>query len=361
VKVRERPDFSYDDELSTERWIEIVKEACEMGVKEWLIGGGGEPLIRADAVLAMVRTIKNYDPESVIEISTNGTYLTQEMAEELVRLKCDFIQVGIDGHTEEIHDFLRGKKNAFKNTTNGIRYLSYAKNKLRSKKPFIKVHVVLNSKNYLHLPDLFLLAKSLGANHFAVAAMRVDDGNRDMVESAGLRLNLKQKKEVHKIWKKVEEIAKDSDVMLGPAFYEGMEEVSTVVEYEKPKTIFEDKNINNFLSAFCFAPFYSLIVDWAGNVGPCACAGSVRIVDKSLNNLGKKSLKEVWYGNFLNSARKCVKEGRPLDLREYFTLPDNTIPEGSPVNPCKTCGINVERKELLEWLPNLLKSVDCKK
>ncbi|MFB6088596.1 MAG: radical SAM protein, partial [Candidatus Aenigmatarchaeota archaeon] len=36
------------DELSKNKWLSIVKDACEMGVKLLTFVGGGEPLLRKD-------------------------------------------------------------------------------------------------------------------------------------------------------------------------------------------------------------------------------------------------------------------------------------------------------------------------
>jgi hypothetical protein len=188
--------------------------------------------------------------------------------------------------------------------------------------------------------------------------MRVDDGNRPQIEKAGLRLSDAQKGEVHKIWKEVEEVSRSLGLELGPAFYEGMEEVSEVIEYdERPPVSFSQKFINRFLAAFCFAPFYSLIVDWAGNVGPCACAGSV---ENPTNNLRTGDIKEIWYGKFFQSARKSMLRGEPLRLEKLLPM-GKGLSEGKSVNPCKTCGINIERQEINSELPPLLKQTLVRK
>jgi len=51
-------DFSKD--LPKQRWIELTKELCEIGVDIIQISGGGEPLIVKDTVLEMMKIIKKY-------------------------------------------------------------------------------------------------------------------------------------------------------------------------------------------------------------------------------------------------------------------------------------------------------------
>lgn len=350
VYEREDSSFTYKDEMSSQKWIQIINDATKFGVKEWLIGGGGEPMVRANTVVEMIKTIKRLNPCSAIELSTNGTLITPSIAKNLVSAGCDFIQTGIDGSDAETHDLLRGRKGAFERTTNAIKLLASAKKMLGVNKPIIKVHVVLNAKNYNKLPQMISLIHSLGANFFAVAAMRVYGGGQEVaVNKAKLRMSEEQRKEVHQTWKKVEELASQYGIILGPAFYEGLEEVSKVIEYEIP-TNFNDEQISCFLSAFCHAPFYSLIVDWAGNVGPCACAGSVK---NTGNNLKTKSIREVWYGDFLKSVRNFMLNGKPIRLEEILPISGGL---GVPMHPCESCGINVERKEIKDNLINYLKN-----
>ncbi len=349
VYERKDPNFSWKDELDRKKWIEIAEEANDLGVVEWLIGGGGEPMVRAETVVEMIKKIKQLNSNSVIELSTNGTLITKDIAKKLVLSGCDFIQTGIDGPNAKIHDFLRGRKGAFKRTVKAIKYLSSAKKKYKKEKPTIKVHVVLNSKNYDKLLKMLKLIYSLGANFFAVAAMRVYGGGQEKtVNKVKIRMNNLQKREVHKIWKEVEKLAYKLNIQLGPAFYEGLEEVSESIEHKEPMK-FQDSCTNHFLSAFCFAPFYGFIVDWVGNVGPCPCAGSVRDTG---NNLQTKSLKEIWYGKFLTSVREYMLQGKTMELENLFPGKDL---KGLPLHPCESCGINVERQEIVERLSRIIK------
>lgn len=359
VYEREAPNkwfhqkFSWKDELSDKKWIEIIREASELGVMEWLISGGGEPMIRANAVIEMLNTIKQMNSSSVIELSTNSTLITEKIAEKIVLSGCDYLQTGVDGPNAEIHDFLRGKEGAFEKTINAIRHLSSAKKKYHRDKPIIKVHVVLNSRNYDRLHDILRVVHEAGANFFAVAPMRVyGGGQEEAVNKAKLKMSEEQKEAVHKIWKEVEELAKELNMQLGPAFYKGLEEVTTKVEY-RPPIKFNNPKIDRFLNAFCYAPFYGCIVDWAGNVGPCPCAGSVKhIADNSLLDM---SLEEIWYGKFFTAVRERMLQDKPIELEKIF--PEKKFEElmGLPLHPCEACGINVERKEISVRLARFLR------
>jgi len=322
------PLYSNPPELTTRKWVSIAKEAVEFGVKEWEISGGGDPLVRAETVASMISTIKRMDPDSLIEVSTNGWFLTKRIAKKIVRFNCDTLQVGIDAPNVKIHDFLKGKKGSFLRITKNIRFLSSLKEKLKKDKPRIVVSTVLTSKNYNKLPEIAMLAHFLGANTFVVVPMRIDSGNYSYIKKAKLELTTTQIKIAYKIWEKVEEIGKKYKIDVSE-FYRG--------DYSKSNQLeqMESRKLNLLLSAFCLAPFYSILVNEVGNVGPCMAANPRNIGC----NLATKSLKEIWYSKFFQSVRKAMLERKPEKSFDFL--------------PCKYCNMNVQLQQKLTNTFNL--------
>jgi MoaA/NifB/PqqE/SkfB family radical SAM enzyme len=319
-----------ENELSKEEWIRLAREGTELGIMEWSVCGG-EPLMRSDTLLAMIHTIKKLNQKAVIELATNGTFLTAKIAERLVRLECDIIQLSIDGGNAKTHDFLRGKKGSFRSVTNAGKQLTSMKKRFGKEKPVIQVCTVINSRNYNELPKLASLAHSIGAAHFVANPMRVADKNIPFIKRANLELTNKQITQFHEIWKKVEEVEKQLGIEVRTGFYgrgvklTGEEELM----YEKP---FLQRRINHFLNVFCFGPFYSLSVDAIGGVGRCASAHKTA----PSVNLRTRSLREVWYGKLFESARKLMFKGKPLG------------------DECKTCGIVTQRFFIRSRLSDLV-------
>jgi MoaA/NifB/PqqE/SkfB family radical SAM enzyme len=306
-----------ENELSKREWVRIAKEGAKLGIIEWDVCGG-EPLLRADTLLAMIQTIKKINPEAVIILATNGLFLNSKIAKELVRLECDILQLSIDGANPKTHDFLRGKSGSFKKITNAGKLVASIKKKLNKEKPIIQVNTVLNSMTYYELPDLVKLTYSLGGSHFIANPMRVSDANLPFVKEANIQLTMEQIAQFPKVWKEVEKIGKELGIHLSTGYFGG-----EILHENKGVKIKETslKNVKQFLDIFCIGPFYSLMIDSIGNVGRCASAITI---DSPLNIKGK-SLKEVWYGKFFKSARELMYEGKPLGKE------------------CDTCGIVNER------------------
>ena len=117
VYEREAPNkwfpepFSWKDELSEERWIEIVDEISKMGALEWLISGGGEPMMRPKLTLELMRIIKSNGAEG--RLITNGTIWKRKWAEELVKLHWDHIMFSVHAADSKTEDLLTATKGSF--------------------------------------------------------------------------------------------------------------------------------------------------------------------------------------------------------------------------------------------------------
>jgi MoaA/NifB/PqqE/SkfB family radical SAM enzyme len=238
------------------------------------------------------------------------------------------VQLSIDGPTAQIHDFLRGT-GSFERVTQAARHLTAAKERLGKPRPVVVVNTVLNAKNYDRLADMVRLAHSLGASALWVNPMRIYVENRPWVQKAKLRLSDKQKEQLSEIWKKTEQIAASVRLKFGPPLSEKIDEVARIVKFGRPT----HKKAHRFLTATCFAPFYSLIVNAMGNVGQCASAPTT----PSGDNVRVKSLAEIWYGERFRSVRACVLAGRfPFDRK------------------CRACGMILVRRVISAHLSTFL-------
>jgi pyrroloquinoline quinone biosynthesis protein E len=92
----------YKDELSTEEWIRVLREARELGATQ-LGFSGGEPLMREDleALAAEARRLGYYS-----NLITSGVGLNERRIAALKEAGLDHIQVSFQDSTREMNDFL---------------------------------------------------------------------------------------------------------------------------------------------------------------------------------------------------------------------------------------------------------------
>ena len=154
---RKRPPMN---EMPTERWLEIIDEAAQMGVKQVYILGGGEPLVNKDTPLLMDR-IKHHNMRGML--TTNGTRFANDDLERMVQTKWDEVHFSVDGPSPEIHDHLRGQKGAFRKTIRTACKLNMLKRSQKSLYPRIALHFVVTNRNYHTLTAMIQLAHAIGA------------------------------------------------------------------------------------------------------------------------------------------------------------------------------------------------------
>lgn len=97
------------DELSTTEWIEVFRQAREMGAAQ-LGFSGGEPLVRQDLaeLIKAARDLGYYT-----NLITSGIGLSEEKIASFAVAGLDHIQISFQAADEEVNNLLAGSKKAF--------------------------------------------------------------------------------------------------------------------------------------------------------------------------------------------------------------------------------------------------------
>ena len=139
----------FDNELSTAEGKDLIDDLYQFGVPVILFSGG-EPLARKDlpelAAYAVGKGMRAV-------ISTNGTLVTQDVAERLKAIGLSYVGISLDG-LEVVNDRFRGVKGAFKAALKGIE---------NCKKAGIKVGLrfTINKSNAFEIPGIFKLIEEM--------------------------------------------------------------------------------------------------------------------------------------------------------------------------------------------------------
>ena len=138
-------DIEYPGELNTKEAKAMLDGLAEYGAPVILFSGG-EPLLRKD-LMELITYARNKGLRAVI--STNGTLITEEKAEELKKLGLSYVGISLDG-LRETNDKFRGIEGAFDDALQGIRNCL----KLGIK---VGLRFTINKRNAQDIPGIFEL------------------------------------------------------------------------------------------------------------------------------------------------------------------------------------------------------------
>ena len=157
----------YDNELNTEEVIKAINDLKENNFT-YIKFTGGEPFTRKDMTYILnYATQLGFD----MDISTNGSLITEEIAKELKRMNFPMVHVSLDGYNKDTHEYVRGE-NTFETTLNGIKQLT--QNGI-----YTRIGTVIYRYNEDKLEEIVNLAISLNVNEiifsFMEAVGRLED------------------------------------------------------------------------------------------------------------------------------------------------------------------------------------------
>ncbi len=167
-------------ELDARAWIEVLKQARELGTSI-VSFGGGEPFMREDFLDLLEAAAGT---RAALHLNTNGTMLSEDRVRALDSIGVSAVTVSLDADDVETYRKLRGI-DAFDQVTGGIR-------SLKEKAP--KIHVIVETtvtrENVKRLEKIAGLAKKLGADQvkFTPAVTNLQHAGLDRDAAGGLFL-----------------------------------------------------------------------------------------------------------------------------------------------------------------------------
>ncbi len=143
-------------EMSVEERLRALKTLIDAGVP-MLALSGGEPILGPGfwEVLKMGHEYGLY-----LAMATNGTLITDDVAERLAKNGLIYAQVSLDSPSPEFHDEFRGVKGAWEKAVRGIK-------NLKKHGIMVEVSMTVTKRNYRMIPQMIKFAREeLGADLF---------------------------------------------------------------------------------------------------------------------------------------------------------------------------------------------------
>jgi radical SAM protein with 4Fe4S-binding SPASM domain len=294
-------------ELSTAQLRSLIGELADLGCRKVHLSGG-EVLTRSDLpdlVACMA------DKGMRVNLTTNGTLLTRDLALRLVESGLRGISLSIDAPDRRIHDKIRGR-GAWKRTLRGLRALCRARERLEARLR-IRVNTVISRLNYEHLANLAVFVQDHQVDRLTL--IPVDD------PSGSMNLNKAR--------------VRDYNERIGPRIAQDgvqgglFDDPSEAFPFGRTK---EEVNYSRFgfyaLGLYerqpCYAPWTHALVTPRGRVYACCMARG----ESPLGYLERESFQDIWRGAAYHTLRQKMRDVVPYAIChrcDDFLLPNRFL------------------------------------
>ncbi len=252
------PNSNFSNEISALKWLDIFEqiESCKM---HKITLSGGEIMFYPQFSEVFNEIVNR---KISLIVLTNGTLVNNNNVEALSKENVS-LTISLDGHSEEIHDRLRGR-GAYRKVLKNIRFLVGYGAK-------VSIAYTINSFNYSYLKEVVELARSLGVRgvifSFTSEIGRAKD-NCSLILSNLQRATVKQNVSQLK------------------------EEYSDILELTMLELLAPRLNSELGDKVFCTAGTTHIGISSDGKLYPCVYAfGYEELV---IGDLTKENLKDIW-------------------------------------------------------------------
>jgi MoaA/NifB/PqqE/SkfB family radical SAM enzyme len=293
----EHVDSSY--ELPDEKILDVVRQAIGMGVTEFEITGGGEPLMRKPLVIEIMRLVKAAGRYG--NITTNGMLFSEEDIETIVGICWDRITFSLDGPDAETNDYLRGK-GSFERIMWCIEKLNELKKSRNLKAPALKFNTVLSGKNYGRAKDMIELAGRMECDIVSFEPLTVHSELGRAIKMTPEEVNI-----LAGTAQDAQKMADGLHVLTnigGIAHTEFLEKSNEMVDVIKKERRVGGSDSHGMASSLCFEPWWHFVVKVDGSAQPCC------LYDLKEENVKDKPLAEIWRGKTFQKIREDTVKGR---------------------------------------------------
>ena len=266
----------------------------------------GEPLINKD-LPEIVRRLKGYGLHT--HVTTNAMFLTETMAEALIRAGLDAMAISMDAADPETFSRLRPGADLDKIKAN-IQNLNALKRRLGSNTPQLQAAIVVMDTNVAQLPDMIRLVDELEIRQFTIGAL--DDFGLTEDYALAQEDSIGPQERARQAFAEAKKLAAERGIQIGlesPArFYHEIGEAPA--EFAIEDRFFRndytaEERADMGLRKGCGVPWAHTVISHEGNVHPCCVSTRV------LGNIYEQSFEEVWRGEAFREFRTALKSTNP--------------------------------------------------
>jgi len=281
----------------------LIENSYELGVKEIMLSGGGEPFMYPK-IMDVIELIKKKGIK--LTIITNFTLLNKGKIRKMIELKVDYITASIwagDADTY-VKTHPNQNKKTFEIIRDNLEFIAQYKEKFARGPKVIMANVISNI-NYNKIEEMvkFATSVSLDELYFTLIDPIKDRTDCLLLNAKEIKILLKKLKEVIKIIEAYNKKSKIHKIRI--------DDINRFIRKIRSKKANEGKYDLSVIKKPCYVGYIFTRILANGDVVPCC-----RAVMYPMGNINNKLFKEIWFSEEYNKFReKALYESK---LSSYF-------------------------------------------
>ncbi len=290
---------SQKKELSTEEWINIFKNIPRFS---FICFNGGEPLLHP-GLKNMIKFLYHRNP---CTINTNGSLMTKNFIEHIIKYDVKNISISLDGFPE-VHDHFRNKKGLFDQIVKNINCLNELKKLFKKIKPKLTIKTVFTNESLPRIKEFYSFCnEQLKADCLNISLMKTTTHAQfDFCTYNSLQQISRIESPSCFEYDNIEKISETFENLLTFS----KKQHCNVVYYPKMKNKYEIEYLlkNNGKNTFreCYFPWSAITILPDGNIIPCLSLKLANIRDLDYDIKKIHTIQN--YKNFLNWRKEHNK------------------------------------------------------
>lgn len=308
VQYLRNSDGPTKNNISNEKYIELIDEAAELGVRRIGVVGIGEPMLNP-GITDILERVKLHDING--NLTTNGTLFSREQVKKIIQMNWDLIAISLDAPDAKTQEKLRpslDSKRSFAEVLKTLKLFQDLKEKLNKKLPEIILVPVMSRENFMKVPEIIELANEYSVERVEFKPL-VTHGIKELEE---YKVDAELRKDLQPEIEKSKKLARKYSIETNIEKFKHEEFTENSGDIENAMRKLTDEE-NEILSIPCYDPWLKIEVHPGEEmINPCP----VPFKEYS-EDIYEKSLKEVWYGKKFTELRNKLKNG---EIPEFCKL-----------------------------------------
>ena len=313
------------DEVPMTRFEELLGELKEAGTRSLRLSGGGEPLFHR-SIKPFLRAIRA-SGLPIENVTTNGVLLLPDIR-ELLADTCEHVTVSLNTADQGTYaSMMKTSSRNFQRVVDNVKALTA----LRKKLPRVQVQFLVWKENYRSLPDMYRLAREMGADEilfnglaFLAPEQKMTEAETD--EMMGLYEDLVKSDEYlriaginsfeqdlsNRVAEMNRRLSSGRGGALGKASRLLLRDDMTLPEkadsFRSGLRAKLASRASRGLESSCLIGWHSMVIRTTGTVAPCCI-----LQGKELGNIYQQSVRDVWHGEaytrFRSELVRILRQG----------------------------------------------------